>query len=47
MPEILGMSDRIIVVREGRIVHESSVKTAEQEELMAYAFGTKHADRIS
>lgn len=40
MPEILGMSDRIMVVREGRIVFECPRKDATQEELISHAFGT-------
>lgn len=39
LPEILGMSDRIIVVKDGTIVHEQPREGATQEELMKYAFG--------
>ncbi len=39
MPEILSMSDRIMVVREGEIVYECRGDEAEHEELLAYAFG--------
>ncbi len=39
MPEILGMSDRILVVREGRIVHEAMREGATQENLISHAFG--------
>lgn len=39
MPEIMGMSDRILVVRDGRIVYETPRETATQERLMAEAFG--------
>jgi inositol transport system ATP-binding protein len=39
MPEILGISDRIIVVREGRLVFETVREEASQELLMKYAFG--------
>lgn len=40
MPEILGMSDRIMVVREGRIVFDCPREDATQEKLISYAFGT-------
>ena len=39
MAEILGMSDRILVVRHGQIVHECDRKDATQEKLITYAFG--------
>lgn len=39
LPEILGMSDRILVVRGGRIVYECSREGATQETLISYAFG--------
>lgn len=41
LPEILGMSDRIIVIREGRMVFQCDRKDATQELLMSYAFGAK------
>ncbi len=41
LPEILGMSDRIAVVREGSIVHVCDRADATQELLMEYAFGRK------
>ncbi|MFW6097288.1 MAG: sugar ABC transporter ATP-binding protein [Chloroflexota bacterium] len=37
LPEILGMSDRILVMREGRVTGELSREEATQEELMALA----------
>lgn len=40
MPEILGMSDRIIVVRDGELVASVDRKDATQELLLQYAFGT-------
>ena len=43
LPEILGMSDRILVVRHGRIVCEVNREDATQEKLIAYAFGTVEA----
>ncbi len=39
LPEILGMSDRIMVVRDGTIVYECSREGATQESLMTHAFG--------
>lgn len=39
MPELLGVSDRILVVRHGRIVHECQAGQADQEMLISYAFG--------
>ncbi|PJC87141.1 ribose ABC transporter ATP-binding protein RbsA [Vibrio sp. HA2012] len=39
MPEVLGMSDRIIVMHEGRITGEFDVKEANQEKLLACAVG--------
>jgi ribose transport system ATP-binding protein len=37
LPEILGMSDRILVMREGRIVAELPGRTTTQEEIMSHA----------
>lgn len=39
MPEVLGMSDRILVMREGRISGEFSREEATQEKLLAAAIG--------
>ncbi len=39
MPELLSLCDRIMVVREGRIVYETTREEATQETLMNYAFG--------
>ncbi|MFW5499236.1 MULTISPECIES: ribose ABC transporter ATP-binding protein RbsA [unclassified Maridesulfovibrio] len=39
MPEILGMSDRILVMHEGRICGEYKAEEADQEKLMACAIG--------
>ena len=41
LPEILALSDRICVVRNGRIVHETEPDKTTQEDLMTYAFGVK------
>ena len=35
LPEVLGMSDRIYVMNEGRIVGELSAEEASQEKVMA------------
>ena len=43
MPEVLGVSDRILVMREGRLVAEFSHKEASEESLMAAAMG-QHAE---
>jgi ABC-type sugar transport system ATPase subunit len=37
LPEVLGMSDRILVMRGGRIVAELDGATATQEQVMTYA----------
>ncbi|CZF82716.1 Ribose import ATP-binding protein RbsA [Grimontia celer] len=39
MPEVLGMSDRIMVMHEGRITGEFDAKDADQETLLACAVG--------
>ena len=39
MPEVLGMSDRIIVMHQGRISGEFTAEEADQEKLMACAVG--------
>lgn len=39
LPEILGMSDRIIVVHEGRISGEIHAREATQERIMTLATG--------
>ena len=39
MPELLGVADRILVIRHGKIVYECDAKEASQEELITYAFG--------
>lgn len=40
MPEIIGMSDRILVVRQGEIVYEGKREDVSQEILITHAFGT-------
>lgn len=39
LPEILGMSDRIIVIRHGQVVYECDRQEATQELLITHAFG--------
>ncbi|MCK4600585.1 sugar ABC transporter ATP-binding protein [Candidatus Bipolaricaulota bacterium] len=39
LPEVLGMCDRILVMHEGRIVHELSREEATQEEILYYSAG--------
>jgi ribose transport system ATP-binding protein len=39
LPEVLGMSDRIVVVHEGRITGELSREEATQEKIMTLATG--------
>jgi rhamnose transport system ATP-binding protein len=43
LPEILGVADRIIVVREGRIVAQFGRGEADQERVMAAAAGARRA----
>lgn len=43
LPEILGMSDRILVMREGRITGEFARAEATQEKIMAAAVGAEPA----
>ncbi|MEZ4731030.1 MAG: sugar ABC transporter ATP-binding protein, partial [Caldilineaceae bacterium] len=43
LPEILGMSDRIMVMREGRIVKELARAEASEEVIMHYAVGAATA----
>jgi ABC-type sugar transport system ATPase subunit len=44
MPELLALSDRIMVIREGHVVFETIGKNTTQEELISHAFGV--ADTI-
>jgi ribose transport system ATP-binding protein len=45
LPEVLGMSDRILVMRGGRIVAELDGATATQEQVMTYAAGDEADDK--
>lgn len=40
LPEVLGISDRILVMRGGRIVFETPTSSATEESIMAHATGT-------
>jgi ribose transport system ATP-binding protein len=40
LPEVLGMSDRIMVMRQGTIAKELSRAEASEEEIMKYAVGS-------
>jgi ABC-type sugar transport system ATPase subunit len=39
LPEVLGVSDRVLVMREGRLVAEFTYKNASEEAIMAAAMG--------
>ena len=41
LPEILGMSDRILVMRQGKIVAEFTRDEADQETIIAAAMGVR------
>ncbi|MEP0766646.1 MAG: sugar ABC transporter ATP-binding protein, partial [Fimbriimonadia bacterium] len=45
LPEVLGMSDRILVMREGRIVGEADGRSATQEGIMRMALGVADAEK--
>jgi ribose transport system ATP-binding protein len=47
MPEILGMSDRILVMYQGEISGEFSAQETDQEKLMACAFGNNIMERTA
>ena len=46
LPEILGMSDRVIVMREGRIAGEFTREEANQEKILSCALGGTSAQQI-
>lgn len=46
MPEVLGMSDRILVMHEGRMSGEFTRQQATQEKLMAAAVGKQHSEEL-
>ena len=39
LPEILGVSDRVIIMREGRIMGELLAHEADEESIMSFAIG--------
>jgi ABC-type sugar transport system ATPase subunit len=45
LPEVLGMSDRVMVMREGMMVKELSRAEASEEVVMSYAVGHEEAPR--
>lgn len=45
LPELLGMCDRILVMREGRIVQEVSREEATQEKILYYSAGFHETNR--
>jgi len=44
LPEILGMSDRILVMRDGKLVGEVARREATEERLVALAAGASHGE---
>lgn len=46
MPEVLGMSDRILVMHEGRLSGDFPIEQASQEILMAAAVGKQHSAEL-
>ena len=46
LPELIGMSDRILMLHEGRIGGEFTPAEASQEKLMAAAMGQQHASLV-
>jgi len=47
MPEVLGMSDRILVMHEGRLSGNFPIEQATQEALMAAAVGKQHSEELA
>ena len=47
MPEVLGMSDRILVMHQGRISGEFTAQQADQETLMTCAFGNNIMEKTA
>jgi len=42
LPEILGLSDRILVMHQGELVGELDAEGATEEDIMMYASGRKN-----
>jgi rhamnose transport system ATP-binding protein len=47
LPEVLGMSDRVLVMREGRIVAEFSREKATQEAVGSAMMGSHNAEQAA
>ena len=47
MPEVLGMSDRILVMHEGHLSGDFPIEQASQEILMAAAVGKQHSQELA
>jgi ribose transport system ATP-binding protein len=47
MPEVLGMSDRVLVMHEGRLSGDFPIEQATQEVLMAAAVGKQHSVELA
>jgi ribose transport system ATP-binding protein len=47
LPEILGMSDRVLVMHEGRLVKELSRAEASEESIMMYATGSQAQEAMA
>ena len=47
LPEVLGMSDRILVMREGAIVAEFTRETATREAIMEFATGARRTGAVT
>ena len=45
LPEILGLSDRVLVMRNGRLVREFTSEEASEENIISNATGLGMADR--
>ena len=44
LPELIGMSDRILIMHEGRISGEVAAAEADEEVLLAYCYGKAESD---
>ena len=47
LPEVLGLSDRVLVMREGRVVGELGAHAANEQQVMALATGVHHETTTS
>lgn len=47
MPEVLGMSDRVLVMHEGRLSGDFPIEQASQEILMAAAVGKQYSAELA